>query len=162
VVTRKLAVPNPFAKVENLCLTWWQDTREAVRAGFNFSLQKGADVKLIFKMKKILVILVAIIGFGLSANAQMCTRTGNVEPFINHGNTKEVGYNLTNTNGYKVTVTVWVVYKGEVVSNEKTHVIEAGKRATGSSYTTINHWAGDKAGFNKDYLSLRLSVAKCE
>jgi len=35
VVTRKLAVPNPFAEAENLCLTWWQDTREAVRAGFN-------------------------------------------------------------------------------------------------------------------------------
>jgi hypothetical protein len=34
VVTRKLAVPNPFAKAENLCLTQWQGTREAVRAGF--------------------------------------------------------------------------------------------------------------------------------
>ena len=35
VVTRKLAVLNPFTKAENLCLTQWQDTREAVRAGFN-------------------------------------------------------------------------------------------------------------------------------
>jgi len=33
VVAIKLAVPNPFAKTENLCLTRWQDTREAVRAG---------------------------------------------------------------------------------------------------------------------------------
>jgi len=41
VVSRKIAVPNPFARAENLCLTWWQDTREAVRAGFNNdSLQK--------------------------------------------------------------------------------------------------------------------------
>ena len=113
-------------------------------------------------MKKILVIFVALIGVVLSANAQICTPTAGVEPFINHGNTKEVGYNLTNTNNYKVTVTVWVVYKGEVVSNEKTHVIEAGGRATGSSYTTISHWAGDKPNFNKDYLSLKFSVVKCE
>ena len=113
-------------------------------------------------MKKLLVILVALIGFGISANAQMCTPTGNVEPFVNHGSTTEVGYNLKNTNNYKVTVTVWVVYKGEVVSNEKTHVIEAGKNAVGGSYTTIKHWAGDKSGFNRDYLSLKLFVAKCE
>jgi hypothetical protein len=33
MVTKKLAVPNPFAKAEILCLTCWQDTREAVRAG---------------------------------------------------------------------------------------------------------------------------------
>ena len=33
VVTRQLAVPNPFVETENLCLTRWQDTREAVRAG---------------------------------------------------------------------------------------------------------------------------------
>jgi hypothetical protein len=32
VVTRKISVPNPFSKAENLCLTQRQDTREAVRA----------------------------------------------------------------------------------------------------------------------------------
>jgi hypothetical protein len=35
MATRKRAVQNPLAKAENLCLTWWQDTHEAVRAGFN-------------------------------------------------------------------------------------------------------------------------------
>jgi len=72
MVTRKKAVLNFFARAENLCLTWWQDTREAVRARFNFfRLLKGADFKLIFKMKKIFVILVALIGFGIVANAQL-------------------------------------------------------------------------------------------
>jgi len=33
VATKKIAVPNPFARIENLYLTQWQDTREAVRAG---------------------------------------------------------------------------------------------------------------------------------
>jgi len=44
MVIRKIAVPNPFAKVKNLCLTWWQDTREAVRAG-TIKVRLGADVK---------------------------------------------------------------------------------------------------------------------
>ncbi|MCL2246934.1 MAG: hypothetical protein FWC10_07475 [Lentimicrobiaceae bacterium] len=35
VVTRKLAVQNHVAKAKNLCLTLWQDTREAVRARLN-------------------------------------------------------------------------------------------------------------------------------
>jgi hypothetical protein len=50
-----------------------QDIREAVRAKntvIYFCLRKGADVKRQSNMKKILVILVALIGFGFSANAQ--------------------------------------------------------------------------------------------
>jgi len=50
VVTRKLAVPNPFAKAKNLCLTQWQDTREAVRAGLIFkTFRKRTEVKQILK-----------------------------------------------------------------------------------------------------------------
>jgi hypothetical protein len=42
-----------------------------IRTGKNiFVCLKGADVKLQFRMKKILVILVALIGLGISANAQ--------------------------------------------------------------------------------------------
>ena len=115
-------------------------------------------------MKKAYLILIAIISLCVSANAQWerCELTGNVEPFINHGNKAEIGYSLTNKNDYKVTATVWVIYKGVVVSNEKIHVIEANKRIPDGSYLTMKHWAGDRSDFNKDYLSLRLSVVKCE
>jgi len=52
-----------------------QDLRSRVRTGtlIIYGLQKGADFKLIFNMKKIFVILVALIGFGFSANAQSAT-----------------------------------------------------------------------------------------
>ncbi|MDR2065132.1 MAG: hypothetical protein LBP85_05420 [Prevotellaceae bacterium] len=115
-------------------------------------------------MKKYIFIFLTVICFTLSANAQwgQCKITGNVEPFVNHGNKTEVGYSLTNKNDYKVTVTVRVIYKGEVVSNEKTHVIDANKRIPSGSYLTIMHWAGEKSDFNKDYLGIKLSVAKCE
>jgi|GEM_PF-1990464 len=54
----------------------WQDTREAVRAGFNFfQSAKGADVKLIFMLKKIFVILVVVVGFDISANAGVVFRS---------------------------------------------------------------------------------------
>jgi hypothetical protein len=115
-------------------------------------------------MRRALFILVAMTSFVLCANAQRgrCEIIGNVEPFINHGNKTEVGYSLTNKNDYKVTVNVWVIYKDEVVSNEKIHVIEANKRIPSGSYLTITHWAGDMSDFNKDYLSIRISVARCE
>jgi len=91
----------------------------------------------------------------------MCTPTGGVQPTVGKGTAVSVPYNLKNTNNYKVNVTVWVVYKGEVVSNENTHVIEAGDNL-GTAMVAINHWAGDKDGFNPAYLSLKISVSKCE
>jgi len=41
----------------------------------NFCLRKGADVKLNSKMKKIVLILMAVIGFAFAANAQDCSGT---------------------------------------------------------------------------------------
>ena len=82
---------------------------------------------------------------------------GNVVPFISDRRKDKVWYGLTNKNDYKVTVTVWAIYKNEVVSNEQIHVIEANRTISGES---IYHWAGDKSDFNPNYLSIRISVAK--
>ena len=45
MVTRRLAVLNPFAKAKKLYLTWWQDTREAVREGLIIMSLKSASQK---------------------------------------------------------------------------------------------------------------------
>ena len=67
VVTRKLAVPNPFAKAKKFVLNAVARHSRSRKSGILLKLSaKGADVKLI-EMKKIIVILVA---FGFGANAQ--------------------------------------------------------------------------------------------
>lgn len=100
-------------------------------------------------MKKILSILVVLIGFGVSANAQTCSPSGNVEPKISYEETdsKALYYSLENTNDYKVTVTVWVVYKGEKVSNETTHVIKPGEKIGRSNWLRIKSLGGRSGRF---------------
>jgi len=97
MVTRKIAVPNPLAKAENLCLTRWQDTREAVRAGFNIFLSaKGADVKQIIMSE--IVVLKIVNGNAVGYNAQggvIRTITNNAVSAVINGDIISV----TKTNG---------------------------------------------------------------
>ena len=65
-------------------------------------------------MKKLILLLFTIMSMGLSANAQMCQTTGNVEPIISwHGDTAITVF-LQNYNNYMVTVDVTIT----VVSTE--------------------------------------------
>ncbi len=110
-------------------------------------------------MKKIFVLLVAIIGLGISANAQMCEITGNVEVVDLKKFDETVIFDLKNHNSYKVTVIACITYKDKKVSSVTSPmVIEAGKTKYGIS---ISHWA-NKTGFKKDYLSVKLRVTKCD
>jgi hypothetical protein len=58
---QKIVVPNSFEKFEALPNSKRQDTHEAVRAGLTMIVCKGADFKLIFEMKKVLMILLFFI-----------------------------------------------------------------------------------------------------
>lgn len=64
-------------------------------------------------MKKLILLLFTIMSMGLSANAQMCQTTGNVEPSIS-GSGTSINVSLQNYNNYMVTVDVTIT----VVSTE--------------------------------------------
>ena len=58
-------------------------------------------------MKKLILLLFTIMSMGLSANAQMCQTTGNVEPSISDGGNYII-VSLQNYNNYMVTVDVTI------------------------------------------------------
>lgn len=64
-------------------------------------------------MKKLILLLFTIMSMGLSANAQMCQTTGNVEPSISSSG-RGIDVSLQNYNNYMVTVDVTIT----VVSTE--------------------------------------------
>ena len=65
-------------------------------------------------MKKLILLLFTIMSMGLSANAQMCQTTGNVEPSISNDGYGNIDVSLQNYNNYMVTVDVTIT----VVSTE--------------------------------------------
>lgn len=65
-------------------------------------------------MKKLILLLFTIMSMGLSANAQMCQTTGNVEPSISSSGGLGIDVSLQNYNNYMVTVDVTIT----VVSTE--------------------------------------------
>ena len=107
--------------------------------------------------------LIALIGLcATDTYAQMCTPSGNVQPQVQSRSATAVCYALTNSNNYRVTVTVVVVHRGEVVSNEYVHVIEPNSRTPRQQCHNVSHWAGEKANFNSNFLNIRIiSVVKC-
>ena len=58
-------------------------------------------------MKKLILLLFTIMSMGLSANAQTCQTTGNVEPSISSGG-NYINVSLQNYNNYMVTVDVTI------------------------------------------------------
>ncbi|MDR1554120.1 MAG: hypothetical protein LBS69_11790 [Prevotellaceae bacterium] len=84
-------------------------------------------------MKKFLVILIAVIGFGISANAQICQITKGVEPTFEKSGT-QLYIKLVNTNDYKVTVdvTAKIVLKKDGSKKEvkRTVVIDIDNKST--------------------------------
>jgi len=107
-------------------------------------------------MKKIFVLLVALIGFGISVHA-----TDGVSPQVNIRNdaTKtKVSVEFENSNSYKVSVTFVISYKGETVSDEQYATLYANGGYCDRGYCPkwISHWAGEKADFNPSYLSVKI------
>lgn len=109
------------------------------------------------KMKKILVILIAVIGFGVIANAQctteQCGVSGTIQKFGVPGNVNDhfggptAAYFFTNNNDYEVTVQVKikaVAYTdGEVKYYTETFTLKpySSKTTTVGKYAVIDtHW----------------------
>jgi len=111
-------------------------------------------------MKKFFLIMVAVIGFGVVANADgpMCQITSGVQPSISSPNGQSAYVKVTNTNDYKVNVVYVLTYKGEVVSSQQIAILDAKK----SSGSWVSHWAGSIDGFNANYLSVNLAVSTCQ
>jgi len=122
------------------------------------SLLKGADVKLKNKMKKIIVMLVALIGFGISTYA----RDGVTPNAPAHLKTKDVvQVDFRNSNNQSVHVTFVIVYRGEVVSNEQHATLfpNAGRSQGSGNFSPmrVSHWAGGKQDFNPNHLDVRIT-----
>ena len=99
--------------------------------------------------------MVAVIGFALSVNANMCQLAGNVQETIVERLNDRVTYTLNNRNDFRVNVHIVVVYRGQTVSNTQTIVVEPGATTRPQ---TIFHWAEPA---NRNHLSLRKQVVRC-
>ncbi|MDR1120132.1 MAG: hypothetical protein LBM08_04365 [Dysgonamonadaceae bacterium] len=115
-------------------------------------------------MKKIFVILVALMGFGISANAQMCEITKGVEPSFTTYSGK-LYIKLVNTNDYKVTVdvTATIVLKDGKTKPpiKRTVIIDATtdpKNQTNKEIAT----SITNDDVDKDASSVSLTVSKCK
>lgn len=94
-------------------------------------------------MKKMLLILLIVVGFGFAANAQVCKNTGNVEWNIYKDGSRAQA-EFTNFNDYQVTVeaTINVVDKsGKTKQYRRTYVIAAKKNKSGwfEGYTEVSY-----------------------
>lgn len=110
-----------------------------------------------FIMKKFLLVLVAVVGFGLCSNAQMCKTTGNVE--WNVTGSSDATVTFTNNNSYQVTVsaTITIVNSlGEEKSYDRTFVIKANDS---KSYDKLNPKSGTVAA---DDCKVTMTVSKCD
>lgn len=110
-------------------------------------------------MKKLLLLLAAVIGIGLSANAQMCKFTGNVEWKFTDAGGSTVDVTFSNNNAYKVTVTAIIKVlnrDGEEKEYNRTLVIDANREKTCSALKT-------KSGLvAKDDCYVEMIVQKCD
>ncbi len=111
-------------------------------------------------MKRFILVLFLSVGFLLRAADQYsCTVTDNVQVDVLQKNTDNVFLKISNTNDYKVNVTVWVKHRGEQVSDEQHFVLNP--KETKSNQKVI-HWGAEKDNFKQDYLSVGHVVIKCD
>jgi hypothetical protein len=120
-------------------------------------------------MKRLLVILIAVIGLGISANAQTCSVVMGVNYDITsthvlNTNTYKGSIKFTNTNNYKVNVTakwtfIWADGKKE--TGERTFTLEASSK---SSQTDESSFTSDEKypNFKPNQSSCTLTVNKCD
>lgn len=124
-------------------------------------------------MRKVLLLVLLSMAISLSAKAEnksvvaspvqlpTCERLENVQVrYCDDCKTKDwVKFDLRNTNKRKVTVHCWIVYQGEQVSNKEKFVVGPETRTDG--WFQMYHWAGKKAEFNKNYLTVETYVEYC-
>ncbi len=110
-------------------------------------------------MKKLILLLFTIMSMGLSANAQMCQTTGNVEPSISTGG-NYINVSLQNYNNYMVTVDVTITVvstDGSEKQYTRTVVLKGNESKSVGSF----HTEGGKE-VSIESSSVSLQVMRCD
>lgn len=110
-------------------------------------------------MKKLILLLFTIMSMGLSANAQMCQTTGNVEPSISSGG-NYINVSLQNYNNYMVTVDVTITVvstDGSEKQYTRTVVLKGNESKSVGSF----HTEGGKE-VSIESSSVSLQVMRCD
>lgn len=95
---------------------------------------------------------------GLSANAQMCQTTGNVEPSIS-GSQNQISVSLQNYNNYMVTVDVTITVvstEGSEKQYTRTVVLKGGETKDLGSFST------ESGVVSTESSSVSLQVMRCD
>lgn len=109
-------------------------------------------------MKKLILLLFTIMSMGLSANAQMCQTTGNVEPSIS-GSGTSINVSLQNYNNYMVTVDVTITVvstEGSEKQYTRTVVLKGGETKDLGSFST------ESGAVSVTSSSVSLQVMRCD
>ncbi len=110
-------------------------------------------------MKKLILLLFTIMSMGLSANAQMCQTTGNVEPSISRHSDFSINVNLQNYNNYMVTVDVTITVvstEGSEKQYTRTVVLKGNESKFVGSFRT------ESGDVSIDDSSVSLQVMRCD
>ena len=111
-------------------------------------------------MKKLILLLFTIMSMGLSANAQMCQTTGNVEPSITStSDVCQISVSLQNYNNYMVTVDVTITVvstEGSEKQYTRTVVLKGGETKDLGNFSTESGDASKKDS------SVSLQVMRCD
>ena len=111
-------------------------------------------------MKKLILLLFTIMSMGLSANAQMCQTTGNVEPSISNDGYGNIDVSLQNYNNYMVTVDVTITVvstEGSEKQYTRTVVLKGNESKSVGSF----HTEGGKE-VSLESSSVSLQVMRCD
>ncbi len=109
-------------------------------------------------MKKLILLLFTIMSMGLSANAQMCQTTGNVEPSISDGG-NYINVSLQNYNNYMVTVDVTITVvstEGSEKQYTRTVVLKGNERKEVGIFNT------ESGNVSINDSSVSLQVMRCD
>lgn len=109
-------------------------------------------------MKKLILLLFTIMSMGLSANAQMCQTTGNVEPSIS-GSGTSINVSLQNYNNYMVTVDVTITVvstEGSEKQYTRTVVLKGGETKD------LGYFKTESGAVSVTSSSVSLQVMRCD
>lgn len=110
-------------------------------------------------MKKLILLLFTIMSMGLSANAQMCQTTGNVEPIISWQGDTAITVFLQNYNNYMVTVDVTITVvstEGSEKQYTRTVVLKGNERKEVGIFNT------ESGNVSINDSSVSLQVMRCD
>lgn len=111
-------------------------------------------------MKKLILLLFTIMSMGLSANAQMCQTTGNVEPSITSTSAgSQISVSLQNYNNYMVTVDVTITVvstEGSEKQYTRTVVLKGGETKD------LGNFSPESGDVSVTSSSVSLQVMRCD